>query len=372
MKKLFCLLLVIAMAIPVFAEKIDFEISGKAPTVTGPAGPGGIDTVGMLNGEIKKSFDNALVDLKKQFNEIEFGKPKKFLGAMGNSSVYGSHGATTRGYGGYKAFSITLGPMFGFQLPSADIASLMDNIGDLSDTLQKDGDINLGVSPNAINVDFGLNMGFIKLDKLYLGLRVGYFKLPSLAEGFSYDYFMMGPTVNYQIIPSVDLLLIKWRGVSLGSGLLFNNSNIKVSVPLGDSINQPIGTGMGTLHMEPKASLKLKVNTVTIPLEAVTAVKLLIFNIPLGLGVDFAFGETSLGFGVDSDIELQNLPANYQTASKGDISVKAGASNNPTFFNFKIMTGFGFSLGPVVIDIPFTYYPAGPGYNLGLTLGAVF
>jgi len=251
----------------------------------------------------------------------------------------------------------------------------MEDIGNISDSLEKDGDLNLGVGPNVINANFGLNMGFIKLDKLYLGLRLGYFKLPSFIDNFSYDYFTLGVTANYQIIPSLSLAkLITWRGLSLGSGILYNGSNIKITVPVGDKINERIGDddSIGYVRMEPKASLNLNINTVTIPIEAITAIKLLIFNIPLGLGADIAFGKTALDFGIASDIDLDLKKGNgLSQASKGNLSVKAGADAPPSFFNFKIMTGLGFAMGHVVIDIPITFYPASHGYTFGLTMGAV-
>jgi hypothetical protein len=375
MKKLFCVLLVLSMAIPTFADKIDFGVSGRAPTIKGDQSNTTV-IIEEANSQINTAFGELIKDLNKQFSDMAFDSPTKFLGAMANSSVYGSHGATTRAYGGYKKFSATIGPMFGFQLPSG-LGSIMDDLNGISDSLKKDGDINLGVGPNVINVNFGLNMGIIKLDKLYLGARVGYFKLPSLIDNFNYDYLTLGLTANYQIIPSLSLAgLITWRGLSLGSGLLYNKSNIKITVPLGEKINEEIGSGadsLGYVRLDPKASLNLNINTVTIPLEAITAIKLLIFNIPLGLGADIAFGKTSLGFGVDSDIELDLDPSKgLQQASKGNISVGAGASAPPAFFNFKIMTGLGFAFGPVIIDIPITFYPASNGYTFGLTMGAVF
>jgi hypothetical protein len=375
MKKLFCILLVFAMAIPAFAEKFDFGVSGSAPTIKG-SGSGIEDIINKGNQEIKEAFDELIVKLNEQFSDMAFESPTKFLSAMANSSVYGSHGATTRAYGGYKKISATVGPMFGFQLPNG-ISSIMDDLSGISDSLEKDGDINLGIGPNVININFGMNMGIIKLDKLYLGARVGYFKLPSLIDNFSYDYLTLGVTANYQILPSISLAgLITWRGLSLGSGLLYNGSNIKITVPLGDPINERIGDesdSIGYVRMEPKAALNLNIKTFTIPLEAITAIKLLIFNVPLGIGADIAFGKTSLGFGVDSDIILDLDPSSgLQQASKGNISVKAGADAPPSFFNFKIMTGLGFVMGPVVIDIPITFYPASHGYVFGITMGAIF
>jgi hypothetical protein len=363
MKKLFCLLLVFTMSIPVFAE---IKITGQAPTVTGGAG------ADEFNRELQEAFDDAVYQINDRFSEIKYSNPQNLLKAMGNSSVYSSHGATTRGYGGYKIFSATIGPMFGLQVPSG-ISSIVDDVKNLSNTLKDKGDINLGFSPNMLNVNVGLNMGIFKLDKWYLGLRAGYFNLPNLADNFHYNNLTLGITANYQLMPSISLAgLVAWRGISLGSGIIYNNSKISFTMPLGDPINEEIGEGgKGRIYMDPEASLNLNTKTVIVPMEAITSIKLLIFNIPFGLGADLSFGSTSLGFGITSDIELQDLQG-YTQATKGDIHVTAGASNNPSFFNFKIMTGFGVSAGPVVFDIPITFYPASKGYNFGLTIGAVF
>ncbi|MDR0301633.1 MAG: porin family protein [Treponema sp.] len=364
MKKLFCVLLVFMVTTSAFAQKI--TATGKPPIVKG--GP----EADALNTAIKTAFGDVMTELNDQLGDIKFSNPKKLLQAMGNSSAYASHGATTRGYGGYKLFSASVGPMFGLQLPTG-ISSLFDDIDALENSMSKDGDINLGLNPNALNFNVGLNLGIFTLDHWYVGLRVGYFNLPDLFEGLSFNTFTLGATVNYQILPSLSLVgLVTWRGLSLGSGILYSSSDISFTVPLGSDIDEPFTSGSvnGNIHMSPEASLSLSTYTVTIPLEAITAIKLLIFNIPLGIGADLSFGKTSLGFGVDSDIKLTGLPTGYK-ATGGSISVKGEASNSPSFFNFKIMTGFGFAFGPVILDIPLTFYPAS-GYNLGLTIGVVF
>jgi hypothetical protein len=366
MKKLFCVLLVFAAAGFVFA---DITVSGHAPKVSGV----GSD---IFNQEIENTFQKALAELNSQLQF--FKSPDNFLRAMGNSNVYSSHGATTRAYGGYKTFTAALGPTFGFQLPSG-IASLMDDLEGLSDSLTEDGDINLGVNPNAINLNVGLNLGIFKLKKIYLGLRIGYFGLSDLPisdnlEIDDYSNFTFGATVNYQIIPSLSLAgLITWRGISLGSGLIYNRSNINMSISV-DNIEQKIdGAGNSKVVIEkPRASVSLSTDTYTIPLEAITAIKLIFINIPLGIGADIAFGKTALGAGLHADIDIKGLPAVYTIDKKGDVGANGKVSNSPSAFNFKIMTGLGFAFGPVILDIPLTLYPANHGYNLGFTIGAVF
>jgi hypothetical protein len=370
MKKVFCLLLVFAMAIPVFAE-FKVTIDGTPPT-TGDS---------MIDGYLRTAFDDFKKEINKEIAKVFPDSPDKLLRAMGNSSVYASHGATTWAYGGYKMFSATIGSMIGLQLPQG-ISSLIEDGFD-TDTLEKEGDINLGVSPNMFNFNAGLNMGFfkslpenfgvLKRDNFYIGLRIGYFKMPSsLLEEFNYSNFTLGLTVNYQIIPPLSLAgLITWRGVNVGGGFIYNGSKLNIIMSIGDPISEPVtGTGGGTITMKPKASVDLDIKTFTIPLEATTAIKLLIFNIPFGIGADLAFGKSSFGLGAASPIEV-NIPG-YKTTSDGSISIKAEASNTPSFFNFKIMTGFGIAAGPVVFDIPITFYPINKGYSFGITIGAVY
>jgi len=377
MKKLFCLLLVFAIVIPAFAQ---IKVTGNAPTVTGTGVPAPV--IEAFNRDTKDAFDDALDELNDQLKV--FKNPDKFLTAMGNSSVYASHGATTRGYSGYKLFSATIGAMVGAQLPTG-IASIMDDLEGLTDSLEKEGDIKLGFSPNAFNANIGLSMGILKFlperlglikrNNLYIGLRVGYFNLPELELGddskLNYNNFTLGFTANYQLIPSMSLAgLITWRGVNLGSGFIYNRSTLGFGITV-DDIREPVTQGASIVLKNPTASVNLNTSTYTIPLEAVTAIKLLIFNIPFGVGADLAFGKTSLGAGVTADINITGLPTGYRQDQKGNIAVNGELSSSPSFFNFKIMTGLGLAVGPVVVDLPITYYPEN-GYNFGLTIGIVF
>lgn len=369
MKKMFCLLLVIAMAIPVFAD-FNVKVDGHSPTVSGGVGA---DAFNIL---VNEAFEGVLGTLEDQIRDVFPNSPDKLLNAMANSSVYASHGATTRGYGGYKLFTATVGPTFGIQLPNG-ISAFMNDLENMQDTIENEHDIRLGVSPSLMNLHFGLNMGkilperlgILKTEHLYFGIRFGYFRLPEIS-GLSFNSLTLGFTANYQIIPNVSLAgLVKWRGISLGTGFIYNSNKVGFTMPLGDDIIEPIGSSGANIHMKPEASIKLNISTYTIPLEAVTAIKLLIFNIPLGIGADIAFGGTSLGLGVKSPINIEG--STYTDNNDGNISVKVGAKRAPDIFNFKIISGFGINAGPVVFDIPITYYPSS-SYTIGLTIGAVF
>ena len=127
------------------------------------------------------------------------------------------------------------------------------------------------------------------------------------------------------------------------------------------------------LVLNPTAALNMNINTVTIPVEVSTAIKLLFLNIPFGIGFDIGFGKSDMSIGMKSDVNIDthNNSQIYQI-DKGSVSVNLTNDSPPTAFNFKIMTGLGFTFGDkFMIDFPLTFYIR-DGYSLGFTLGVHF
>jgi hypothetical protein len=368
-KKVLCAILVLAGTISAFALNID----GKAPTFTGVNDP---TISAAIDAAFGVAFGGVFGQLKEKAQGID-DKPEQFIRSWGNSGVFASHGATQRAYGDYKLFAFTLGPMLGLQLPGNPF-NIAGDLGNLAEKLNKDGDIKLGLNPQIISAKIGINASKFLLDKLHLGLHFGSMKLDKLfVDGFSFNTFSLGATANYQLIPQLNLAgLLLWRGVNVGSGLIYQGTKIGYTIGLG-TCEQPLvvsGTTVGNFSIAPVLFLDMNINTVTIPLEATTAVRLLRFlNIPLGVGVDLGFGKSDLKIGMNGDISVTNLTASYPGISvkPGNVSVTAGGDMLPSFFNLKFMTGFGFNFGPAILDIPVTIY-ADKGYNVGITVGVVF
>jgi len=375
--KIFCAILSLTGTISAFA----LDINGKAPTFDGSNQA----VVNQFNSEISSAFNNALNELRNETGSIDT-KPEDFIQSWGNSAVFASHGATTRAYGEYKIFSFTIGPMLGIQLPG-DPFKIVDELGNLPEKLNNDRDIKLGISPQIFNARIGINTSKFLLDKLYLGLHLGFIKFNGddfgldVLNGFNYDNFSLGITANYQLIRQKQLVagLLLWRGVNVGSGLIYQSTKIGYGIKL-DSYTQDFtitnnSTPMNMkLIIDPKIELDMDISTVTIPLEATTAVKLLWFlNIPLGVGVDLGFGKSDIKIGMNGDINIEGSYSslNLSQSKPGSISTTAGGDMAPAFFNLKFMTGLGFNFGPVVLDIPITFY-VGNGYNVGVTLCVVF
>jgi hypothetical protein len=346
------------------------EVGGTAPTVSG------LGTVGdaAANDHIKDVFQDALDELNDQLRGI-YAKPEKFIRAWGDASVFGSHGATARAYGNYKFITVTIGAMAGIEVPSNPF-TIMNELGDIPAKLNEDHDLALGFSPQILNARIGLNTSQFLVKNLYLGLNIGFMKLDGLTEGFSFTTFSIGLAANYQILPTIDLLggFILWRGLHLGTGLTYTLTDIGYDIKL-ESVRQPLGAVAGftsneAIRIDPSLSLAMDIDTFTIPFEANTAVKLLWFlNVGAGAGFDLGLGKSGLKVGAKGDVSLENLSSPLAQESPGKITLSAGGDMTPAVFNLKLMASVGINIGPVLLDIPFTYYFLNNGVNAGVTIG---
>jgi hypothetical protein len=367
-----CIFLVLIGTASVFG----IDVKGKAPTFSS-ATPGLATEV---NSKISAAFDEAVAGIDEQVGSIK-SKPEKFIQAWGNSSVFASHGATQRAFGGYKLFAFTLGPMVGLQLPSSPF-TIADELENITDKLNEDHDLGVGLNLQVMTGQISINTSNFLLDKLYLGLRFGYMSLDSLdlIDGFSFNSLSLGLVANYQLMPQKKLAagFLLWRGLNLGTGFIYQGTNIGYKFKL-DPITEDIGlVGFPTLEnmqlqVDPSLSLDIDINTLTIPLEASTSVRLLGFlNFALGLGVDLGFGKSDMRVGLNGDINVTGNKNLIKQETPGYITTSAGGDMAPSFFNLKLMAGLGLSLGPVIIDIPVTWYIIDQGFNVGITLGVVW
>jgi hypothetical protein len=338
------------------------KVTGNAPTLD--------DT--SLQDALDDAFDTALGTITDYVGHIN-AAPEKLIGGFATSSVYASQGAAQRGYGQPKLLTFTMGPMVGLQI-GASLGDLAGSFENIRDDLKENGDITFGLNVQGISGQFNLNTPFL-LDGLDLGLRFGFFNLPdTLVKGYTFGFktFSVGVVGNYQLLKEKTIVpvLVKWRGLSLGTGLIFQNTAINFGVDVPGDFDVDF-TG-GTLKLDPKLAFNMKTNTFTIPLEAATAVQLFSFlNITLGAGADLAFGGNELSLGINSDIDVVDGSGDaLPQSAPGSFEVSGGGKAAPAFFNFKIMTGIGFKIGPVILDVPVTLYPGKEtGASIGVTLG---
>jgi hypothetical protein len=370
------LVLALLMTALITASAFALDIEGKAPTLSGT-------NANTINGQLNAAFESALGELQNELKDIK-STPEELIKAFGNAGIFASHGATQRAYGGYKTFAVTFGPMFGLQIPPGNPLDMMNDLDSVFNKFQEDKDIKLGLNPQILNVNLGINTSKFLIKDLYLGLHFGFMKLDDgllqamLPEGFSFgfDIFSLGATANYQLLAPQSLAggLIHWRGINVGSGFIWQKTSISAGLGLSSLGVGPFEqdfSGTGTVTIDPTLSLDFTIDTFVVPIEVTTAVRLLWFlNIPLGIGVDLGFGKSDLKVGMDAKIKAELT--GYQQESDGYLKVSAGGDMAPSFFNLKAMTGIGLNLGPVLIDIPLTYYFIDNGFSVGLTLGVVW
>ena len=377
-----CFFLLLMGAMSVFG----FEIKGNAPAFQ--ANDASIyDAVHELNTELANAFNDVLAELNDEVRYIDT-KPEKFIQAWGNSSIFSSYGATQRAYGGYSKLAITAGSMIGFQLPASPF-TVIDELENIVDLLNDEHDLKFGLNPQILNGQIGVNTSKFLLNNLYLGFRFGYMRLDSRFSGFTFNNLSLGLIGSYQLISQKKLGggIFIWRGLNLGTGFIYQKTNLGYKLNM-DSITAlsvdlselgydiPELSGTVNLSIDPRLSLGIDIKTFTIPLEAFTSVRLLWFlNAALGFGVDFGFGKSDMkmNIGGDINVNVQGYASAFVTQTRpGNISASVGGIMSPGPINPKLMAGLGIGMGPVIIDVPVTWYFLDHGYNVGITFGVVW
>ena len=392
-----CIFIALAVTFSGFSDEI--YVSGEAPTFKSND-PSVEPYIDEFNKQAADAFNDMFGEIQKMVDEMippGFINSDNLLTGFGTSSVFASHGATMRAYADYKFMSISIGSLLGLKLPEGSTdtftSMLSGGEGDLDSLMSEDAVF--GVNPQFFSLHVGFNpSAVIKIfpENLFLGLRLGFFGLSDLSiplseaeANLNFSTFTIGLTATYQLVPTVNLVgeTIKWRGVSVSSGLIFQTTTLDLAVPF-DPVIEDIGNVAGSVDLsnlklviDPRATFNININTVTIPIEVMTSIKLLFLNIPFGIGFDIGFGNSSLSVGAKAGINVEDTSGEYSNLIKQDKpgSLSIGIKNDaipPSAFNFKIMTGLGFTFGDAfVIDIPITFYIT-DGFNLGLTLGVRF
>lgn len=291
-----------------------------------------------------------------------------------NANSYAADAATTRGFMGYKFLTIAVGTMVGFQMPSNSL-----DTNTLS-TIEDEGDAYFGAGYQALTVSVGLNAGFL-MDGLYLTGKIG--KFSTETEDIKYDSFVFGLLANYQLVDPFSIGILKWRGLQVGSGIVYYKTVAEmtlevepVSTPLSFDPDGagPSGNVATNLYLDPTIVAEITSSGFKIPVDLITGIRLFwIANLSFGLGVDMNFaGNSEIALKADGTTYMGDeiSAINDVEVTPGSIKVDGGTDGDGAdMFRLRAMAGIGFGLGPLKIDIPFTYYfdGTGLGTNIGLT-----
>jgi hypothetical protein len=380
-KRLLLSVFFLLLAGMVFGEKI--TVTPPHFTSTGDTG----DIVDKLNEEAKNAFSNL-----EEINDMLGFLPDDFsnlTGGFANASVFSSDGASQRGYEGYDRFSFTLGFMGGVQLPQLSfISKIADAISNSNgeiepDLLEEIANVSFGFDPQILNAQFGINSSFL-LKGLYLGFKFSKFDTNWLSNvmplsGFSFSTLSIGVNASYQLISQKRLLagLLVWRGLNLGTGFIWQNTTLKIKPDISLEESIPIEIEGLTIYMPVSADdihLDFETNNYIVPINAMTSIRLLGLNVALGAGVDLAFGSSKIDLGGsinvnNDDVNTQLQEYEVRMDTPPELKMKLVGESRTNFLNLKAMFAVGLNFGPIIIDIPLTYYFANNGYSVGVTLG---
>ena len=339
------------------------DVTATLPTIS----------LGALPASVQTEMDTTIIPLAEDA-VAKFDKMDDMADAFGNANSYAAHGATQRGLMGYKFLTIAVGTMVGFQMPTADFSSPEDMLTDV----ENDGDLYFGAGFQALTVSVGLNAGFL-VDGLYLSAKVGKFTVDT--DEIEYDSSVFGLLANYQIVDPFSIGIVKWRGIQVGSGLIYYNttSNIIVNVdPVSqatDVLNTPGDTSDDiTLYLDPTLDVEVTASGLMMPIDVISGIRFLwIVNLNFGLGVDLnLLSKSEIALKADGTTYFDEaaVTALGATQTPGTVKVSGGTEGDGAkFLRPRAMLGLGFALGPLKLDIPFTYYfdGTGPGTNIGIT-----
>ncbi len=346
-----------------------------------------------MNSTLKTAFNNTLDTARK--NLETFGNQKDLAQGFANANAYSTQSATLQGYQNYDLFALSSGLMVGVQAPSARI----DYYSHIADDIQKRGDLYLGLGAGVTFLNVGINAKFIK-PGLYLNVKYGAFKMK--LEDLKMDFNMMGIGFNYKLLePKSFVGLVKWRGISLGSGFYqqtnklnvhINADTINTKVPFRETVmataTDPVdsvvkaglmdGLGYTTTNpnskiiLNPSFNMGLDVRTYTIPFDAVTAVSVLFgtINLSTGVGFDLNFGSNKIVLKGETDAAITSDTTRIRF-TPAHVNIDGSSSKGPTLARFRAMAGVGLGLGPVKIDVPLIYYAAS-GLAFGVTAAIVW
>ncbi len=130
-----------------------------------------------------------------------------------------------------------------------------------------------------------------------------------------------------------------------------------------------------TLVLDPTLNAEITSSGLKMPIDILSGIRLLwIANLNFGLGADLNLASKSeVALSADGSTTFSTVPAAVTSVTPGSVSVTLDEGTGTVdFIKLRAMFGLGFALGPLKLDIPFTYYFDGTGFanNIGIT-GAI-
>lgn len=324
-----------------------------------------------------QALGTALDEAVDEVNSGPFGKLGKqndLARGFADANIFAAKAGNTYAFQNYETFAVMSGVAFSAQMPNIYDELFEILIDGKHDSLQEDilekGDPYFGVGVGITWLNIGLNMNE-HVENLNCNIKYG--ALDSTIKNFSYNSRLAGIEGNYTFLGKKEFYggLFRWRGLTAGTGFIYNSTKIHFIV---DSYKDITTTnGPAVIKISPEVDLGIETTSYTIPVNLVTSIQTLwIVNLFAGLGFDVNFGEADVIIESESDIEAEYDGQEISPESSGKLEAAGDTGGvSPSVFRLNIMYGIGLNLGPVKLDVQYAYFVSG-GYSWGFNFGVVF
>ena len=336
-------------------------------------------------------------DIENDPEVQRFSSPSLLNQGFANSGAAASHLGTPRAFADFRSFAFVLGTGVAVSAPGVQPSVLEDAASEI----ETEGDIYVGAAVQPVTAALGINVNrWLRKTRVYV--KFGYFDIPygTIADEVAFNSLSLGLGATYQLVETRQLPLgfLRWRGISLGSGLLFqrNQTDIDIqvtdeaftsqAVTYGDVFDPSFDYGpwpfnatdeIGTVEVSPSLTAAIESRTYSIPLEVSTGLRILwLLDVNIGAGIDVVFGSSDLELGAGAEVEFVPDPAAspYVSSVPGSASLNISSSEGPQFARPRVTGGAGLNLGPVKLDVPLMLYFDSEGNTLmaGVNLAIVW
>jgi len=337
-----------------------------------------------LQNDLNTNYFSKLHDL----NDLSKGFANANAAAFDNASLLS--------FQTYDLFGAMIGFNVGAAVPSTDANKIASTLTDITSK----GDAYIGLATGGFAGQLGINTSLFLVKDLYLSAKFG--MIPSYnttvgsGEGqvdVNFKQTMFGLGVNYTLFPQVDLGFgfIKWRGLSVGSGLVYNSNTTDVTLRIADqkttssfSSGLPSsvsGVPISSAYTNPsvtatvkniKAKLIIDNSSVVLPIELMTSIQALwLVNVGFGVGVDVNFPSSTIKLGGASDLALSGLSgATFSPASA--VVVGTDSKSGGDMLVPRIAASLGMNVAIFKLEVPLSYYPTTKALAFGISTGVVW
>jgi len=377
-----------------------FDVSVTAPQIQLQGALQGVGDIDVINQELRDLGQSFQTELKNDPDIARYSNQPLLAEGFANAGATAVHLGTQRSFIDYRRFAFVIGTGAAVSAPSADPSKAIE----AAEGIEDDGDVYAGAAFQPISASFGLNLSRW-VNGLRANAKIGYANISdgTIEDGVSFESISVGVGATYQLVQprALPAGIIRWRGVSVGTGVNYQRNKTDLEFEANDAGFEATetltfgdvgftqaqldasGTGLndtdsfGTLLVEPTLVASIESRTFAIPLEVNTGVRflyLLEFNV--GAGVDLVFGESEVSVGSETDVLFQpsSQAAPYVSSSPGRANLGIKTTSDPQLLRPRVTAGLGANLGPVKLDIPLMYYfdSEGPGAMVGVNLGIVW